>query len=66
MCLLDGQPETTFAWKLTNGQLDSVSINAGSTELVETIAMNFEKLEFDATAGGTTEVTSLNGQAPIV
>jgi type VI protein secretion system component Hcp len=65
-CLIDGHAETKFVWKLTNGQLESVSLNAGATELVETMAMNFEKLEFDATAGGTTTMTSLNGQVPIV
>jgi hypothetical protein len=62
----DGHLQTTFAWKLTNGALDSVSYTGGATELVETIAMTFQKMEFDATAGGKTVVTSFNGQTPIV
>ncbi|PMD15603.1 hypothetical protein NA56DRAFT_663778 [Hyaloscypha hepaticicola] len=62
----DGHLQTTFAWKLTNGALDSVSYTAGASTLVETIAMIFQKMEIDATAGGTTIVTSFNAQAPIV
>jgi type VI protein secretion system component Hcp len=65
-CLADGHLQTTFAWKLTNGALDSVSYTAGASTLVETIAMIFQKMEIDATAGGTTIVTSFNAHAPIV
>jgi len=42
-----------------------VSYTAGDSTLVETIAMVFQKMEIDATAGGTTVVTSFNAQAPI-
>jgi hypothetical protein len=65
LCLADGHLATIFAWKLTNGALDSVSYTAGDSTLVETIAMVFQKMEIDATAGGTTVVTSFNAQAPI-
>lgn len=34
--------------------------------MVETIGMVFQKLEIDATAGGTTVATSFDAQAPIV
>jgi type VI protein secretion system component Hcp len=34
--------------------------------LQATIAMAFQKMEFDATAGGKTVVTNINGQTPIV
>lgn len=61
----DGHLATTLSWKLTNGALDGVSYTAGATELVETIAMAFQKMEIDATAGGSTVVTSFNTVAPV-
>ena len=63
--LADGNLATTFAWKLTNGGLTSVSYGAGSTQMVESIAMVFQKLEIDATAGGITVSTLFNWQTPI-
>ena len=61
----DGNLATTFAWKLTNGGLTSVSFGAGSTQMVESIAMVFQKLEIDATAGGSTVSTGFDWQTPI-
>jgi hypothetical protein len=57
---------TTFAWKLTNGGLTSVSHGAGPTQMVETINMIFQKLEIDATAGGSTVTASFDPQIPFV
>ncbi|KAH8796283.1 hypothetical protein BGZ57DRAFT_998045 [Hyaloscypha finlandica] len=61
----NGNLATTFAWKLTNGGLTSVSYGAGSTQMVESIAMVFQKLEIDATAGGSTVSSLFNWQTPI-
>ncbi|KAE9375117.1 hypothetical protein N431DRAFT_333734 [Stipitochalara longipes BDJ] len=54
---------TTFAWKLTNGGLSSVSYDVGTT-MIEIIAMVFQKLEIDTTAGGKTVTAVVNTQAP--
>ena len=53
----EGHLDTTIVWKLTNGALDGVTYRAGETRLVEIIALVFERLEIDATAGGTTVST---------
>jgi prepilin-type processing-associated H-X9-DG protein len=66
MAWVDGHLATTFAWKLTNGALNSVTQVADSTQIVETIEIIFERIEFDATAGGNTVTTTVNGQSPIV
>jgi hypothetical protein len=40
--------------------LDGVSYQAGSAELIEIIALVFQRMEIDATAGGSTVVTILD------
>lgn len=62
---VDGNLVTIFAYKLTNGNLGSVSHEGGATAIVETFTMFFQKMEIDATAGGSTVATSFNLASPV-
>jgi type VI protein secretion system component Hcp len=49
-----------MTYKLTNAQLASIEHKGTASELVEKLALNFQKMEIDVDVGGSTTTAQFN------